>query len=97
MLNFKNSKLIELKGMNAQRIGYIKSMSKILFGILDAKTIVDVPLQITPHMSEIFETYPPVQPIYFSFSMEKAHLAEGVQSQPTQDEPNPSISPSSIP
>ena len=80
VLNFKNSKLIELEGMNAQRIGYSKSMSKILFGTLDAKNTVDVPLQITPHMSEIFETYPLVQPIYFSLSMEKAHLAEAVQN-----------------
>ena len=83
--------------MNAQRIGYIKSMSKILFGILDAKNTVDVPLQITPRMSEIFETYSLVQPIYFSLSMEKAHLAEATKIQPTQDEPNPSKAISSQP
>ena len=65
-------------------------MSKVLFGTLDAKNQVDVPLGITPHMRVIFETYPLDQPIYFSLSMERAHLAEAAQIQPTQDEPNPS-------
>ena len=64
--------------MNAQRIGYNKSMSKILFGTLDAKNTVDVLLQITPHMTEIFESYPLVQPIYFSLSREKTHQFEAV-------------------
>ena len=61
VLNFQNSKLVKLEGMNAQRIWYSKSMSKILFGTLDAKNTVDVPLRITPHMTEIFEAYPLVQ------------------------------------
>ena len=104
VLNFKNSKLIELEGMNAQRIGYSKSMSKILFGTLDAKILfgtldakntVDMPL--TPHMNEIFEAYPLVQPIYFSLYMEKTHQAEAIQSQLNQNESNPYITPSSKP
>ena len=97
VLNFKNSKLTELEGMNAQRIGYSKSMSKIVFGTLDAKNIVDVPLQITPHMTEIFEAYTLVEPIYFSLSMEKTHQAEAIQNQLNQNESNPSIAPSSKP
>ena len=91
VLNYKNAQLIELEGIDAHRIGYSKTMSKVLFGSLDAKNKVDVPLGITPHMRVIFEQYPLAQPIYFSLSMEKAHLAEVVQIQPTQDEPNPSI------
>ena len=73
VLNFKNDKLIELEGIDKHRIGYNKTMSKVLFGTLDAKNQVDVPLGITPHMREIFEKYPLDQPIYFSLSMEKAH------------------------
>ena len=76
VLNFKNDQLIELVGINKQRIGYIKTMSIVLFGTLDAKNQVDVPLSITPHMKVIFEQYPLVQPIYFSLSIEKTHLAE---------------------
>ena len=65
-------------------------MSKVLFGILDAKKQVDVPLGITSHVRVIFETYPLDQPIYFSLYMEKAHLDEVAQSQPIQDKPKPS-------
>ena len=90
VLNFKNDKLIELEGIDKHIIGYSKTMSKVLFGTLDAKNQVDVPLGITPHMRVIFETYLLDQPIYFSLYMEKAHLAEVAQSQPTQDKPNPS-------
>ena len=82
--------MIELEGIDKHRIGYSKTMSKVLFGTLDAKNQVDVPLGITPHMREIFEKYPLDQPIYFSLLMEKAHLAEAAQIHPTQDKPNPS-------
>ena len=68
-------------------------MSKVLFGSLDAKNQVDVPLGITPHIRVIFEKYPLAQSTYFSLSMEKVHMAEAIQIQPTQDEPNPSINP----
>ena len=90
VLNLKNDKLIELEGRDKHRIGYSKKMSKVLFGTLDAKNQVDVPLGITPRMRVIFETYPLDQPIYFSLSIDKPHMAEVAQSQPTQDKPNPS-------
>ena len=68
ILNFKNDQFIEIMGTNKQRIGYSKTMSKVLFGTLDAKNQVDVPLSITPHMKVIFEQYPLVQTyIFFNF------------------------------
>ena len=97
ILNFKNEQLIGLVGINKQRNGYSKIMSKVLFGTLDAKNQVGVTLSITPHIKVIFVQYPLVQPIYFSLSMEKTHLAEATQIQRTQDEPNPSIATSSKP
>ena len=90
VLNFKNDKLIELEGIDKNRIKYNKTMPQIHFGTLDAKNQVDVPLGITPHMREIFEKYPFDQPIYFYLSMEKTHLTKASQIQPTQYEPNPS-------
>ena len=77
VLNFKNDKLIELEGIDTHRIGYNKTMSKVLFGTLDAKNQIDIPLGITPHMREIFEKYPLDPPIYFfSITMEKTNQAE---------------------
>ena len=90
VLNFKNDKLIELEEIDTHRIGYNKTMPKVLFGTLDAKNLVEVPLGITSHMREIFEKHPLNKPIYYSLSMEKAHLVEATQIHPTQDEPNPS-------
>ena len=90
VLNFKIAQLIELEGIDKQRIGYSKTMSKVLFGTLDAKNQVDVPLEITPHMRVIFEQYPLVQPIYFSLAMEKTNLAEVEQTQHTKDKSSPS-------
>ena len=81
VLNYKNAQLIDLEGIDTQIIGYSKTISKVLFGSWDAKNHVDVPLGITPRMRVIFEQYPLAQPIYFSLSMEKAHLAEVVQIQ----------------
>ena len=73
-LNYKNAQLIELEEIDTQRIRYSKTMSKVLFGSLDAKNLVDVPLGITPHMRVIFEQYPLAQPIYFWLKQHKFSL-----------------------
>lgn len=75
--------LIELPGMNRQRIGYSRFMSKVLFGNLDSINKVDVPLVIT-HMRTIFESYPLDQPIYWSLSEEKRRMLEATQTQANQ-------------
>lgn len=81
-LNFKNDVLIELPRTNRNKIRYSKSMSKVLFGTLDAKNQVDVPLEVTPHMKSIFEGYPLDQPIYHSLSAERYLKVVEVQNAP---------------
>ena len=97
ILNYKNNAFIKIEGIKAQRIGYSKTMSKVLFGSSDTKNQVDVPLGITPHMRVIFDQYPVAQPIYFSLFVEKAYLNKAAHNHSSQDVPNPSINPSSTP
>ena len=68
VINFINTEVIESPGIDKQRIGYPKSMTKLIFGNLDTRNDVDVRLEITPHMQELFLTYPHNMPTFESIS-----------------------------
>ena len=48
--------------VNTSELAYPKSMSKVIFGSLDSKNNIDVKLNITPYMSNLFKTYPLANP-----------------------------------
>lgn len=83
--------MIELEGLDKIIIGYSKSLSKILFGSLDTRNKVDVPLQITSYMDNIFKGYPLVQPIFHSPSIERNLNPVVEQKQDTHEASTPTV------
>lgn len=84
VLNFKHDDLHKLDGINAQRIGYAKSMYKIQFGSLDSRYKVGESLDITSFMDKILKSYPLTQSIFHSLSAEKNLKIVGEPTQKTK-------------
>ena len=75
------------------KLAYTKSMSKVLFGLLDTRNQVDVVMSVTSFMSEIFSTYPLAQPIYHKLSWKEEAMSVEEQTQSNPSLSNPSNQP----
>ena len=99
VLNYLDANLTELPGLDKTRIGYSKSMSKVIFGNLDSRNDVNVRLVITHHMQEIFKSYPHKQPAFDSkYELARAKLeVHNANPGPTNQPPQPNTLPNTVP
>ena len=90
ILNSLDNKLHEESCVNTSNLAYPKSMSKVIFGSLDSKNNVDVKLNITPYMSNLFKTYPLAKPKLQRLSWNEEAKTVGAQTQSKPSPSNPS-------
>ena len=90
ILNSLDDKLHEESCIVTSNLAYPKSMSKVIFASLDSKNNVDVKLNITPYMSNLFKTYPLAKPKLqrLSWNEEAKTVGEQTQSNPSPSSPS---------
>ena len=99
VLNFLDNSLAKLPSVDKSKIGYPKSMTKLIFGNLDSRNDVDVRLEITPHMLGLFRSYPHNLPTFDPKSvLARSKLEEPIADQgPSSTNPQPNTSTNSEP
>lgn len=65
-------------------------MSKILYGKLDERNQIDVPLKIATNMSDIFRQYQLAQPLFARLSEDRTFKTVIAQRQSNEKPSNPS-------